>query len=170
MAHSLTVTREGARLQRYWDIDPGHQIRYRSDGEYAEHFRELFFEAVRCRLRSTRPIAALLSGGLDSSSIVCAAESIRKSTKTVQPPLETFSMVFDRLSSCDERPFMDEVLRRYGSKANFHIADRDLAVAAIEGHKRYPGLLYSPQGMVLGAMLGRHARRGLSRHAGRHRW
>lgn len=153
MAHSLTVTREGARLQRYWDINPGHQIRYRSDREYAEHFRELFFEAVRARLRSTQPIAALLSGGLDSSSIVCAAESIRKNTKTTQPRLETFSMVFDRLSSCDERPFMDEVINRYGGKAHFYVADRDLAVAAIEGHRRYPGLLYSPQGMILGAML-----------------
>jgi asparagine synthase (glutamine-hydrolysing) len=153
MAHSLTITRDGARLRRYWDIDPGHQIRYRSDGEYAEHFRELFFEAVRSRLRSVRPIAALLSGGLDSSSIACAAESIRKNANTAQPRLETFSMVFDRLSSCDERPFMNEVIHRYGTKANFHVADRDLAVAAIDRHKRCPGLLYSPQGMILGAML-----------------
>jgi asparagine synthase (glutamine-hydrolysing) len=153
LAHSLTVTREGERLRRYWDIDPGHQIRYRSDGEYAEHFRELFFAAVDCRLRSSRPIAALLSGGLDSSSIVCAAESIRKKTKSPQPRLETFSMVYDRLSSCDERPFMDEVLNQYRCKANFHVTDKDLAVASIERHKRYPGLLYSPQGMVLGAML-----------------
>ena len=46
MAHRLTITREAIRTRRYWDIDPAHEIRYRNDEEYGEHFRELFFDAV----------------------------------------------------------------------------------------------------------------------------
>jgi len=155
MAHCLTVTRDCLRQRRYWDIDPTHQNRYRSDDEYAEHFRELFFEAVRCRMRSTEPIAALLSGGLDSSSIVSAVQRIRKEQGITHPDFETFSMVFDRLSSCDERPFINEVVRQSEAKANFHVGDRDLGEAAIARRGLYPGLLYSPQGMLLGSMFKR---------------
>ena len=152
LAHSLTVSREATRLQRYWDIDPERQIHHRSDDEYAEHFRELLFDAVRCRLRATAPVAGMLSGGLDSSGIVCAAESIRAAGGITDPRFETFSMVFDRFTSGDER-FIDAVLNRSTIKANRHVADRDLTVAAIARHQLYPGVIYSPQMMVLGAML-----------------
>ncbi len=155
MAHSLTIKRDTVRRRRYWEIDPAREIRYRSDGEYAERFRELFFQAVKCRLRSDTPIAAMLSGGLDSSSIVCVSQSIRKMQGATHPKFETFSMVFDRLSSCDERPFIDAVIRHSDAKANFHIGDKNLAEAALAQHRRYPGLLYSPQAMVMGSMLGR---------------
>jgi asparagine synthase (glutamine-hydrolysing) len=155
MAHCLTVSRDRIRQRRYWDIDPGREIRYRSDREYAEHFRELFLAAVGARLRRSAPIAAMLSGGLDSSGIVCAAQHLRRKQRLVEPPLETFSMVFDRFSSCDERPFINEVVRHSGAKANFHLGDSDLGVAAIAHQDRYPGLLYSPHAMVLGAMLDR---------------
>src|SRR5207247_938178 len=64
------------RKVQYWDVNPDHAIRYGSDAAYAEHFSQLFTEAVRCRLRSHGPVAALLSGGLDSSSIVCTAQKL----------------------------------------------------------------------------------------------
>jgi asparagine synthase (glutamine-hydrolysing) len=153
VAHCLTVTRESIRLRRYWDIDPARETRYRSDDQYAEHFRELFFQSVRGRMRSSEPIAAMLSGGLDSSSIVSVAQVIRKEQKIDQPDFQTFSMVFDRLSLCDERPFINEVVRKSGAKANFHVGDRNLDEAAIARRGIYPGLLYSPQGMFLGEMF-----------------
>ena len=64
-AHWLIVTPGRLRKGRYWDFEPERTIRYRSDREYAEHFRTVFEEAVRCRLRSTGPIGAQLSGGVD---------------------------------------------------------------------------------------------------------
>src|SRR5262249_25801947 len=71
--HVLTAEGGRIRTRRYWDIDPSREIRYRDDDEYAEHFLELFREAVHRRLRSVGPTAIFLSGGLDSSSIVGAA-------------------------------------------------------------------------------------------------
>src|SRR5690349_16644686 len=71
------LIREGKHtVSKYWDFDPSKRIRYRTDAEYEEHFRVAFAEAVRRRLRSDSPILAELSGGMDSSSIVCMADGI----------------------------------------------------------------------------------------------
>jgi asparagine synthase (glutamine-hydrolysing) len=63
-------------ISRYWDFDPDNKIRYRTDAEYHEHFRCVFGRAVQRCLRSDRPVLAELSGGMDSSSIVCMADLI----------------------------------------------------------------------------------------------
>ena len=44
--------------------------------EASDIFRELFFDAIKLRLRSDAPIGSCLSGGLDSSSIVCTINEI----------------------------------------------------------------------------------------------
>lgn len=54
----------------------------------AEQFRELFLDSVRMQLRSDVPIGAALSGGLDSSSIVCAMRSLEPDLD-----LKTFSYI-----------------------------------------------------------------------------
>lgn len=61
---------------KYWDFDPVKEIRFRRDSEYEEHFRDLFARAVTRRLRSDAPVIAELSGGMDSSSIVCMADDV----------------------------------------------------------------------------------------------
>ena len=76
-------------ITRYWDFDPDSRICYRTDAEYQEHFRSVFGRAVQRCLRSDRPVLAELSGGMDSSSIVCMADLImevgaQKSTR--HPP------------------------------------------------------------------------------------
>ncbi len=153
LAHCLMATRDAVRQRRYWDIDPRREIRYRNDDEYAQHFRELFFDSVECRLRSAAPIAAMLSGGLDSSSIVCSAQRIRGEKGITEPKLETFSMVFDRLSLCDERPFINEVIKHCQSSGHFYVADQHFADAAIDRHRQFPGLLYTPHAMLLTSVL-----------------
>ena len=72
--HALAVDpNPGSRTWRYWDIDPDHRIDYADENEYAEHFVEVFEEAVRCRLRSTKPVGIFLSGGMDSGSVASTA-------------------------------------------------------------------------------------------------
>ncbi len=75
-AHRMTVSRDGVRIEEYWALDPTREIRMKSGEEYAEAFREIFTEAVHCRLRSAFPVGSMLSGGLDSSSIVCVARKL----------------------------------------------------------------------------------------------
>jgi asparagine synthase (glutamine-hydrolysing) len=82
-------------ITRYWDFDPHKQIRYRTDGEYEEHFRSVFAVAVRRRLRGDRPILAELSGGMDSSSIVCMADTVISRDALDCPPLDTISWYDD---------------------------------------------------------------------------
>lgn len=81
-------------------------IEERSDltfGQAAETLREMFLENIRLHLRSDVPLGAALSGGIDSSAVVCA---IRKQEPDL--PIKTFSFVA-RGSSVDEEPWVDLV-------------------------------------------------------------
>ncbi|MCU1295741.1 MAG: hypothetical protein JWO91_19 [Acidobacteriaceae bacterium] len=97
--HNLNVS-----VRPFWDINPGLKIRYKTDKEYEEHFCHVFRQAVRRRLRTDSPILADLSGGLDSSSIVCMADDILAREGAEAPSLDTFS-VSDR-SEPDEEDFL----------------------------------------------------------------
>lgn len=99
---------------RYWDFDPSKRIRYRTDGEYEEHFRQVFAEAVRRRLRSDSPILAELSGGMDSSSIVCVADSILERRAAETPRLDTVSYYDDSEPNWNERPYFTKVEEKRG--------------------------------------------------------
>ena len=73
----LLRIKDGSVCKRaFWRFNPDLRTRYRTDAEYEEQYRHLFRQAVRRRLRSDRPILAALSGGLDSSSILCMADDI----------------------------------------------------------------------------------------------
>jgi asparagine synthase (glutamine-hydrolysing) len=101
-------------VSKYWDFDPGKRIRYRTDAEYEEHFRAVFKESVRRRLRSESPILAELSGGMDSSSIVCMADIIIASGVAETLRLDTISYFNDFEPNWNERPYFTKVEERRG--------------------------------------------------------
>ena len=72
-AHIVVFTPDGVHTERYWDFDCHRVAAEQSFDDYARTFRILFERAVARRLRSTHPVAIAVSGGLDSSSIFCAA-------------------------------------------------------------------------------------------------
>ena len=73
-ASVIRVRPDGSiQLRQYWRPSPHHTIRLGSHEEYYEGVRDLLIRAVHDRLRSVAPVASFLSGGLDSSSIVCIA-------------------------------------------------------------------------------------------------
>jgi asparagine synthase (glutamine-hydrolysing) len=81
----------GLHEERYWRFSTQSRIRYKKDTEYEEHFRHVFRQSVRRRLRSDSPILAELSGGLDSSSIVCMADDVVAAPGTAMRRVDTLS-------------------------------------------------------------------------------
>ena len=116
-AHCLSVSPDGIRTWAYWAFSPERELRLGSDDEYSEAFREVFDEAVCCRLRKAYPIGSQLSGGLDSSSITCLARQLL--SEDGNSPLHTMSLVYDIVTECDESSFINEVLAQGGYESHF---------------------------------------------------
>lgn len=122
-AGGAVLVRDGAlRRSTFWSVDPHAEVRCAGDAEYEERFRALFYEAVRVRLRAGGAVAAELSGGLDSSSIVCVADSLLRDGRAHAPRVHTISHVYPEAKTSDERPFMAEVERQRGAPGH-HIAE-----------------------------------------------
>jgi asparagine synthase (glutamine-hydrolysing) len=107
-------------LQKYWTFNPEKRISCRTDAEYEDHFRVVFAESVRRRLRSDAPILAELSGGMDSSSIVCMADTLAAHGPTDIPRIDTVSYYDDSEPNWNERPYFTKVEEKRGRKG-FHI-------------------------------------------------
>ena len=116
-AHVLVADISGVRTRSYYTLRAADIRAPQSDAEYAERFRELFEEAVRCRVRSAYPVGAHLSGGLDSSSVACVARDIV--TEEGRGPLHTFSVVFRESLESDERGYIDAVLTQGGMTPHY---------------------------------------------------
>jgi asparagine synthase (glutamine-hydrolysing) len=111
-AHVVTVTHRGLTRRRYWDF-PTTPLQMGSFEEYVDGFRECFTRAVKRRLRSAHPVAISVSGGLDSSSIFCVAETLRRVEPGVAPIIAPISYVSNRRET-DEQRFLREIEAQYG--------------------------------------------------------
>jgi asparagine synthase (glutamine-hydrolysing) len=130
-AHVLTATDGRVSVQRYWEPDPRLEIRYRRDEEYGEHLAALVRTAVRPRLRSIGPVGVMLSGGVDSSSIVGAMHQMDAVSARGLP---AYSMAAPG-EEWDETPFIDAVADRYPVASrrtgSFHADRAHLAAASV---------------------------------------
>ena len=113
--HYLIIDFDGnLTQQRYWHLQTSNALEsdeVKSDS-YIEHFLELFMNSVRLRLRSDVPVGSCLSGGLDSSSIVCVASQVLASQVLLDTPpkrQKTFSSCFDD-KNFDERRYIEDVV------------------------------------------------------------
>jgi asparagine synthase (glutamine-hydrolysing) len=118
----LLIENNRVIIQSYWDID-GKEIRFTEEREYSERFCELLTDSIRLRLRSDVPIGSCLSGGLDSSSIVCLANKLMFDGQMIDPRLvgqrqKTFSSCFEDLAY-DERKFIELVIDQTGAEKNY---------------------------------------------------
>lgn len=83
----------------------------------AREFRDLFEQSLALRLRADVPVGSCLSGGLDSSSIVCVLnEFLRK--QGVQGLQRTFSACSE-VDRFDERKWIDLVVGKTGVDAHY---------------------------------------------------
>jgi asparagine synthase (glutamine-hydrolysing) len=85
--------------------------------EASEKFREKLTEAVKLRLRSDVPVGSCLSGGLDSSSIVCVVNQLLREQNTCIQQ-KTFSACAD-VAEFDERKWIDIIVDATGVEAHY---------------------------------------------------
>ncbi len=108
-------------IQAYWEFNSKSVTRYKTDGEYEEQYRNLFRQAVRRRLRTDSSILADLSGGFDSSSIVCMADDILAKEGAETAGVDTFSYYDPNEPGSDDLDYLTKVEQRRG-KTGFHAA------------------------------------------------
>lgn len=88
-----------------------------SEDEAAARFRDLLTDSVRLHLRSDVPVGSCLSGGLDSSSIVCLMAQMMGSG-TGGAKVNTVSACYAE-KGVDEKPFMDSVVAHAHTQPHF---------------------------------------------------
>lgn len=84
-------------------------VRYRRQAEYDDHLRAVLTDAVRVRLRSDCPVWAELSGGYDSSSVVCIANTLIQREMVEARDMRAISYVFPESPESDERDYIRPV-------------------------------------------------------------
>lgn len=95
--NKLTASAAGLEIVEYWKPVPGPELNFTSDQDYEQGFLEVFTRAVGSRLRAPPGIAgSMLSGGMDSGSVVAVAKEILKARG--EDSLRTFSAARDPLS------------------------------------------------------------------------
>jgi asparagine synthase (glutamine-hydrolysing) len=105
-AHHLLIGPDGpGRMTRWWDLDYTPDLR--PEKELLDELDELLVDATRIRLRADVPVAAYMSGGLDSSALAAIA------TREVGSQLSAFGLGFAD-ERFDESRYQDEVARHLG--------------------------------------------------------
>lgn len=159
-AHALTVGPRSFRKRRYWSPDPDNELRLKDEDEYAARFLEILSEAVRCRMRSGATLGAHLSGGLDSSSVVCMAESLRRAATAPCSGLEAFSLTFDGWA-CDESPYIEDVVGATGVSIQRLDGTKPGPARYEEEARRYADLPSFPNAIFFDALQRRARERGV---------
>ena len=124
--HAVCVSNGNTTIRRFWSLPTGDRILYRDRRQYEEQLRALFREAVAVRLQSDAPVLSELSGGLDSSSVVCMANEMIRAGAAPAPSLTTVSFLWR--NSLDE-PFIREVESHCGIEG-IHISTHEVPLAA----------------------------------------
>src|SRR5947207_4884500 len=96
------------RIWRYWQIQAGPLREDANEQEVFAEFQELLTDSVRLRLRSDVPVGSCLSGGLDSSSIVCVTHQLLRAQGAACGQ-KTFSACSE-IELYDERRFIRQVV------------------------------------------------------------
>lgn len=113
VTESPTHDKLNASLHQYWDF-PRERLNHKDIpfNQAVGHFRELFTDAVRIRVRADAKVGLSLSGGLDSSSIVAVAAS------SLPQQFRTYTVKFPG-HECDEEPLARLVYEQYPDKIDY---------------------------------------------------
>lgn len=125
-SHYLIIDTENVTIEvkEYWKIDPDEINHSLSVEQAKEKFNELFYTSVNRRLRSDVNVGSSLSGGIDSSLIVCIIEDLLKKNKAEHSfensafKQKTFSARFPGFNR-DEGEFIQMVIEQTKVEPHF---------------------------------------------------
>lgn len=109
--HTLNHYNGNTTLSRYWDAMAITDIATVDSHGAIEQFRELLEQSVICRVGNASAAWAQLSGGVDSSSVVCLATRLVKTQRIARGLQGAISFV-DDLGDGDEKQYLDMVSRQ----------------------------------------------------------
>lgn len=121
--YALALENGRTRVWR-WNEGPFEDHSNLSAADHIERFKALFDDAIRAANRSDRPIASHLSGGLDSSSVVCRTHQLHQAgdiSRMLQPISTRF---YGEVN--DEGPWIEAVERQTGV-ASLHVTPADFS-------------------------------------------
>jgi asparagine synthase (glutamine-hydrolysing) len=113
-ASYVVIRQDSLQIKPFWRFQAGRTLVYRKDADYEQHYLQLFRQAVRRRLRSDFPVLSELSGGMDSSSIVCMADRILAAGGASAPRLDTITYHSSLEPNWNELPFVEKVEAQRG--------------------------------------------------------
>lgn len=142
-AHAMTIDTGGRILRqwRYWTPDFTVRDDSYREADAVEQFASMMERSVAMRLRSDVPVGSSLSGGLDSSTIVCLIAKLRRAGHNATQ--NTFSGRFDDDPTLSEGPYIDMVVKATGASAYSVSPDPKSLIdesAALHYHQEEPFL------------------------------
>ena len=158
-AHRIVVSPGGFRLDKYWEIETARTIRYKTVDEYGEHLRALLRQTVGDRLRSSTNTGVMLSGGVDSSSVMAMAVQLRRSGD-VAMPCDAFSLV-DPGGPLDEKAFIDRTVVMLGCASHQYQPAMYPVKAYRDLTRQRADLVSSPNSRLMSSVRGGARRHGV---------
>ncbi|MGA3211218.1 MAG: asparagine synthase (glutamine-hydrolyzing) [Terriglobales bacterium] len=107
--HILRFQDGRLEISRYWEVPPLSGDDTKPEAEWLELLESELEKAVRMRLMSDVPLGALLSGGVDSSTVVALM------ARASSAPIKTFSVI-NRSQDFNEGGFARTVAEHFGTE------------------------------------------------------
>ena len=131
---------ETPRLFKWWETSEHLASPSKSFDRQVEQYKELFFESCKMRMRSDVPLGTALSGGLDSSSVLCSMAKIRSDNVSYERLSDDWRRAFSLIysgTSHDERMYAPGLLELKGRKILSPSDNYDApSDAALEYHRK----------------------------------
>ena len=118
-AHYVAIRSGRAVSRRHWSFLSGSELIYRSSSDYDEHFLGSLRQAVGRRIDPKPVVVAELSGGMDSSAIVCTADTI-VGEHSRGGQIDTISYFDDTEPDWNERPYVSTIEKKR-AKTGIHV-------------------------------------------------
>jgi asparagine synthase (glutamine-hydrolysing) len=145
-AHYAVIRDSCIVIAPHWEWMAKASIQYSCDADYESHFLSLLNQSVERRSGPGSPILAQLSGGMDSTTIVCVSDHLRRSQNAATELVDTVSFYDDSEPNWDERPFFSMVEAKRGKVGihistammdrSFELPDSSRALAVLPGSDR----------------------------------